>query len=250
MSNDKKSIKETIAKSLLYYRKKAKLTQKEFAEKLGVKNSAVSNWETGVNSIDIDTLFNACEILGVTINDMYNVKQEDGFSDHEKSLIKKYRSLDSYGREIIDTVLDLELKRYEDFLRDVSKEINSYKHETGIIQLPYFDLPVSAGSGVFLDSDTYEILDVPDTAASRQATYAVRVSGDSMEPDFQNGDKILVRQQPTLEIGDLGIFILNGEGYFKEYGGDCLISLNKAYEPIKILADDSIYIKGKVIGKL
>lgn len=68
MSNDKKSIKETIAKSLLYYRKKAKLTQKEFAEKLGVKNSAVSNWETGVNSIDIDTLFNACEILGLRRN--------------------------------------------------------------------------------------------------------------------------------------------------------------------------------------
>ena len=77
----------------------------------------------------------------------------------------------------MDSVLDLELKRYEDFLRDVNKEINSYKHETGVIQLPYFDLPVSAGSGVFLDSETYELLDVPDTTDSRQTLVTITPAG-------------------------------------------------------------------------
>lgn len=247
-------IGEKISKELAL----KKMQKKELATLANIPLSTLSDILNGkTKKLDIQKAKNICRVLEISLDYLLDdnccVKQnpmQTILTPHENNLIKKYRSLDSYGKEIIDSVLDLELKRYEDFLRDVNKEINSYKHETGIIQLPYFDLPVSAGSGVFLDSDTYEILDVPDTAASRQATYAVRVSGDSMEPDFQNGDKILVRQQLTLEIGDLGIFILNGEGYFKEYGGDCLISLNKAYEPVKILADDSIYIKGKVIGKL
>ena len=65
------NIKETVAKNLLYYRKKNKITQKELAEKLGVKHNAISSWENGVNSIEIDTLFQICKIFGITVNDMY-----------------------------------------------------------------------------------------------------------------------------------------------------------------------------------
>ena len=65
------NIKEIIAKNLLYYRKKNKITQKELADKLGVKHNAISAWENGVNSIDIDTLFQICQIFGITVNDMY-----------------------------------------------------------------------------------------------------------------------------------------------------------------------------------
>lgn len=244
-----KSIKETISKNLLFYRKKAKLTQKEFAEKLGVKNSAVSNWETGVNSIDIDTLFRACDILNVTINDIYDVKYGFDLSPHEKALIKKYRSLDSYGKKVVDGVIDLEMERYQEFLKGLDEEKPLLNIEN-IVYMPLFDLPVSAGTGVFLDSEHYEMLGVGDTPASRKANYAVRVSGDSMLPDYQDGDILLVCQQPTLEVGELGIFILNGDGYFKEYGGNCLISLNPAYDDIAINNDDSIYIKGKVVGKV
>lgn len=68
------NIKETISKNLLYYRKKNKITQKELAEKLGVKHNAISAWENGVNSIDTDTLFRVCKIFGVTVNDMYDMK--------------------------------------------------------------------------------------------------------------------------------------------------------------------------------
>ena len=46
------SIKETVAKNLLYYRKKNKITQKDLAAQLGVKHNAISSWENGVNSID------------------------------------------------------------------------------------------------------------------------------------------------------------------------------------------------------
>ncbi|MFR5700449.1 MAG: helix-turn-helix domain-containing protein [Eubacterium ramulus] len=55
------NIKDVIAKNLLFYRKKNKITQKKLAEKLGVKHNAISSWKNGVNSIDIDTLFRVCQ---------------------------------------------------------------------------------------------------------------------------------------------------------------------------------------------
>ena len=240
----------SFGEKLKMYRENKNLTQEELAHLIGVAKSTISGYEKNSREPDVIKIKKLAAALNVSADDLLEIesKEKTILTKDDIQLIKKYRSLDSHGKEIIDNVLALELKRYKEFLQGINKEITSSKQEIGIIQLPYFDLPVSAGSGVFLDSDTYEILDVLDTAASRQATYAVRVSGNSMEPDFQNGDKILVRQQPTLEVGDLGIFILNGEGYFKEYGGDCLISLNKDYKPIKISQDDSIYIKGKVVG--
>lgn len=94
------NIKETVAKNLLFYRKKNKITQKELAEQLGVKHNAISSWENGVNSIDIDTLFKVCKIFGVTVNDMYDMKQEpttlaahfdgDGYTEDELDEIRQF----------------------------------------------------------------------------------------------------------------------------------------------------------------
>lgn len=94
------NIKETVAKNLMYYRKKNKITQKELAEQLGVKHNAISSWENGVNSIDIDTLFRVCQIFGITVNDMYDIKQQpttlaahfdgDEFTEEELDEIRQF----------------------------------------------------------------------------------------------------------------------------------------------------------------
>ena len=96
------TIREEIAKNLLYYRKKAGLTQKQLADKLGVKNTAVSNWESGNNSVDIESLFLASEIFGVTLNDMYGRYSKDTVShalkEDEAQLLEDYRSLNLQGQ--------------------------------------------------------------------------------------------------------------------------------------------------------
>ena len=109
-----KSIKETIAKNLLAYRKKSGLTQKQLADMLGVGNSAISNWETGVNSIDIDTLVAACDIFGTTINDMYEAQSDTSVTTLEFLVIKKYRTLDRYGKHNVDTLLNNEYMRCQE----------------------------------------------------------------------------------------------------------------------------------------
>lgn len=68
-----KDIRKNIARNILYYRKKLSLTQKELADRLGVRNSAVSNWEKKQNSPDIDTLFDMCKLFDISITEMAGV---------------------------------------------------------------------------------------------------------------------------------------------------------------------------------
>ena len=95
------NLKDEVAKNLLFYRKRAGLTQKELADKLGVRNTAVSNWESGNNSVDIETLFAAAKIFGVSLSEMYGKYGEGPSSSllsDEQELLDAYRSMNSEGQ--------------------------------------------------------------------------------------------------------------------------------------------------------
>ena len=84
-------------------------------------------------------------------------------------------------------------------------------------------------------------------------TFGVRISGDSMEPEFHDGQIAWVLQQESVANGEIGIFALNGEAYIKKLQNDkngiFLISLNEKYAPIKVSENDRLDIFGKVLGK-
>ena len=104
------NVKETIAKYLLYYRKKNKITQKALAEQLGVKHNAISAWENGVNSIDIDTLFRVCKIFGATVNDMYEM------TSSEPTTIAAHFDGDEYTEDELD-----EIRQFAEFVKNKRK---------------------------------------------------------------------------------------------------------------------------------
>ena len=114
-----------------------------------------------------------------------------------------------------------------------------------------YDMPVSAGVGEFLaDSTRIEDISIPDDPRTAEADYALRINGDSMEPKYRSGDIILIQTADTVEEGELGVFILDGSGYFKKYGGDHLISLNPKYAPIPLKDFEDVACCGRVVGKL
>ena len=84
------------------------------------------------------------------------------------------------------------------------------------------------------------------------ADFGVRIAGDSMEPRFVSGQIVWVRRQETLRSGEIGIFLYNGSGYCKrlEREGNRveLVSLNRAYPPIRVSAGDELRVFGKVVG--
>ena len=59
---------------------------------------------------------------------------------------------------------------------------------------------------------------------------------------------MFVEEQPTVEEGEIGIFVINGNAFIKELGKNRLISINPTYKPIPFHSDDSIYCCGKVLG--
>ncbi len=118
------------------------------------------------------------------------------------------------------------------------------------IRIKHSTYKVSAGHGFYLnDIEDWEEIEVPDTLEARRADFSLTISGDSMEPIYSDGEIVLVKSQPSIDVGEIGIFVFNGSGYIKQNGGDRLISLNPEYDDIYILDGDTVMCAGKVIGK-
>ncbi len=71
-----------------------------------------------------------------------------------------------------------------------------------------------------------------------------------MEPAYSDGEIVLVKAQSAVDIGETGIFVVNGSGYIKKNGGDRLISVNPEYGDIIFSEGDIISCAGKVIGRV
>ncbi|MBO5313168.1 MAG: helix-turn-helix transcriptional regulator [Clostridia bacterium] len=121
------SIRNEIAKNILFHRKRLGYTQKQLAELVGVKNTAVSNWENGENSIDIETLLKLCEIFEVNITEMYGIYGiQNKYSAKEEIVISAYRNKPEM-QAAVDKLLGIEESDISD---DMIETVNSVKHPT------------------------------------------------------------------------------------------------------------------------
>ena len=98
--------------------------------------------------------------------------------------------------------------------RPQSKDDNQIRYISKAVS----NLCVSAGTGAFLDEGNYEMVSFPENAVPPDADFGVRVSGDSMEPVYHDGQIVWVQKCETLSVGQVGIFVYDGEGYIKRYG--------------------------------
>ena len=215
------------------------------AKKLGCTPANISSWERGKSKIDIDSFAELCLIYHLdfakTLEQLSASDNSENYhlttSEHEH--IKKYRTLDEYGKKAVSGLLDIEYERCtsESKIVDIS------------IELPIAEQPASAGTGNWLEDGYSTRVKVLDTPQSRRANIIIKVSGDSMEPMFCDGDTVLVKIQPDIEPGEIGIFIVDNEGYIKKMGDHELISINPEYDNIPIGKYTDFRCFGKVIGR-
>lgn len=109
----------------------------------------------------------------------------------------------------------------------------------------WFPQPMSAGTGTEAGSDYPEELELTKRPP-RGTSYVAPVSGDSMEPTYHDGDKLFIRACEEIEIGQIGVFLMDGKQWVKEQGDSVLISHNPDYEPIPMR--DNIRCQGLVLG--
>lgn len=221
---------------------------------VGVTGSAITNYEKETSHPKESVMYKLFEALKVDANylfqDVVNVpKKNNDVTLSEFDVIKKYRKLDDLGKEIVDLLLDKEVKRTEQ-LKEAEESKGAYVREDQIIYLPEMYSRFSAGTGQYNSDSGYEMVEVAYSPEAAQANYLITVSGDSMEPDFSNGDRVFIKSMPDIEIGEIGAWQVNGDLFIKEKGDGELISINPDYDNIEIGEYDEVSCLGKVLGKV
>lgn len=194
--------------------------------------------------IAINTLITTCSL---TKSIIYDLEKRD-----KTPSVDKIERIADFFNVSIDYLLG----------RTQNPEINNapYVEEIpkNIIKIPLENLSVSAGPGLELvddfDNVENEYIEI-DADDFPKVDRAFRVRGNSMEPKYHDDDIVLVKSQSVLENGEIGIFILNNNGYIKKFHIDennnrTLVSLNKDYLPIHLGLTDDVIVVGKVLCTL
>jgi len=98
-------LKEEVAKNILFFRSKKGISRKELAQKINVTVASISHWENARNSMDMDTLHKICNVLDVSITDMFGrfaTTSVEAYSSDEKNLIFKVRKLNELGKRYVE----------------------------------------------------------------------------------------------------------------------------------------------------
>ena len=211
-------------------RKELKLTQKEIAEKLGISFQAYSAWERGIKEPSKEKVSQLENILKVS---------KGYFTQIE--IVRLYHSLSKQGQEKV--VL---------YARNLSQEEKAQK----VTAMPerlyeyrvYERMSAGIGASVY-DDQNFDTVYFNEELAHDFASW---VSGDSMEPKYQNGSVALIRETGFDYDGAVYAVVCNNQTYIKrvyrEAEGLRLVSINPKYKDIFISYEEDPRIVGIIVG--
>ena len=211
-------------------RKELKLTQKYLSDQLGVSYQAYSAWERGVKKPSKEKIKRLEQILNAP---------KGYFTELE--IVRLYNSLSDEGK---DQALGYvrNLVQQEQCKNVVSMSEKLYEYHV------YEKMSAGIGSSVYNDQN-YDIVYFYEELAHDFASW---VSGDSMEPKYQNGSVALIRETEFDYDGAVYAVVWNSQTFIKkvyrEEKGLRLVSINKDYKDIRISYDKNPRIVGKIVG--
>ncbi len=211
-------------------RKELKLTQREIAEQLGISFQAYSAWERGIKEPSQEKVAQLENILKVP---------KGYFTQTE--IVRLYNSLSTKGKEKV--VL---------YARNLAREEQTQKKTTISVQLYEYRVyeRMSAGIGASVyDDQNFDTVYFNEELAHDFASW---VSGDSMEPKYQNGSVALIRETGFDYDGAVYAVVCNNQTYIKrvyrEKDGLRLVSINPKYKDIFISYEEDPRIVGIIVG--
>lgn len=226
---------------------------KEFAQLAGIPYTTLDSiLKRGVEKANVHNIIRLCQALDLDVDALAAGKIEKKrhnmtalITTEEQQHIKKYRALDEFGQGTVNLILDREYSRCTAPVKEIKPDSED------LIDILEYLTPVSAGTGVPLDgTGEYEHIKVISNMYTRKADYCLTVKGNSMEPKFYDGDKLLVHETDDIEYGEIGIFIVDGQGYVKKKGEYQLISLNDRVPNVYIDPFNEYRCVGLVVGTL
>ena len=264
-------------------REAANLTQEELGRACGTTKQTIYKYENDiVSNIPLDRLEAIAKAVGVssayimgwnetTDNLLLKTAREKVNSDRffEKALneqetllslsneavqiAKDYSDLDSWGKAAVRDLVRTEKQRCEDEARFLA-DTQLIPFEPKVVNL--FLEPSAAGIAAPVEGKDFEPYELqPDEPQG--AAYAIRVQGDSMEPDFPDGSIVFVNHD-AIANGDIGVFCVDGGTVIKQYyhdplGMTYLFSLNRKRADADVLirpsSGQTVVCQGRVITK-
>ena len=114
---------------------------------------------------------------------------------------------------------------------------------------------VAAGIPISAVEDILDYEEIPQSWKNQGDFFGLRIKGDSMKPDINDGDTVIVRQQSTANNGDIIIALVNGDDatckkFEKLDNGIMLISNNSEYSPMYFSNEEVITKPVVIIGKV
>lgn len=218
-----------------YFRKQNNLTMEELGQKLGKATSSISRWVSGERYPKIEEIE---QIANFFNTDIYTLIFGFNYNEDSKSdLLTVYNQLTDIRKHKVYSYAQQQLDEQTDNLNE-HRSIYLVGSSAAGLPLDYGDL----------DAELIDLSNIP-----AKADKAIHIKGDSMEPKIASNSIIFYHEQPTLEIGEIGIFEINGSAvtckkYYVDYESKKIIlkSINPKYEPM-YFARDQVRILGKVV---
>lgn len=227
------------------FRDQRGLTQKELADLIEMGNTTIANYEKGFRTPKKNTLFKIANALNVTIDDLFPIlKQSDNSIIESIEEILSKLDPEPYQHNVL-TYAEGQLEEQKQAKKKLAEV-----HEVSVqyFAYNYYDQPVSAGTGQYLNEVQIETIQLP---VKVDADFVCPIDGDSMEPDYKSGDYVFVKLTVELPSGTVGVFDYEGEAYIKqliiEKDKAYLRSFNKKYKDIPIDSNSDFRIIGKVV---
>ena len=237
-------LKKYIGNQIKTFRKSAGFTQDELAKRLNTTKQTISRYEKGDRKANQDMLFELCDIFGVSIDDFFPSQNEALQSPTTSPIQTIYDQLEDDRRKKVVTYAERQLNEQNEEktkINEVSEVIQLYSYD-------YYDHPASAGTGQYLNDVRVERIEL---TVDVDADFVIPIKGDSMEPDYHDGDLVFIQTSVDLNNGVIGVFNYNGDAYIKQLVIDedqaYLHSLNPAYKDMPITPDTDFRIIGEVV---
>jgi len=238
--------KEIFANNLSFYMNQRGIDRNTLCADLDLKYTTVRDWLKGITYPRIGKI----ELLA----NYFNINK----SDLIENKISTAQSSDYLLEEITNTARKLNtdnkkivLRKSEELLESQNKEETKENEVSEAIQLysyDYYDHPASAGTGQYLNDVRVERIELP---VDIDADFVIPIKGDSMEPDYHDGDLVFIQTSVDLNDGVIGVFNYNGDAYIKQLVIDkeqaYLHSLNPAYKDMPITPETDFRIIGEVV---
>ena len=210
-------------------RKELKLTQKDIADQLRISYQAYSAWERGVKEPSKEKVQRLEQIL---------IVPKDYFTEIE--IVRLYNTLSNKGKnQVVEYARDLVQKEKTQQVISVSENLYEYH--------VYEKMSAGIGASVY-DDRNYDTVYFNEELAHDFASW---VSGDSMEPKYQNGSVALIRETGLDYDGAVYAVVCNNQTcikrVYREEEGLRLVSINPKYDDIFISYDEDPRVVGIIV---